>query len=217
MGWSYVILGLVMGVSLVVALNVGTRAGNVTSTNGNSVDIGGILGLLVVPTSALVGLVITTPVYLLFVNDKNSGVSEYLLAVGMNQRDIFMGYLKAALMLSLLSMVPVVLINLVLASAGTLTSVIAGVLAIATGLSDVSLVTVLMTAFGSMQRRPNGMNSPVGISIGIVFLLPEFLLVAVLGAAVFWLEAGVALGIMGIVAGLFLSLDRLIKREKLLP
>ncbi len=79
-----------MGVFLTVGLNVGARAGNVGS-NGSLVNLGDFLGLLVVPTAALVGLVITIPVYLLFVNDKNVGVLEYLLAVGMGQGDIFWG------------------------------------------------------------------------------------------------------------------------------
>ena len=86
-----------------------------------------------------------------------------------------------------------------------------------TGISDVALVTVLMTAFSSMQRRPTGMNSPVGITIGVLFLLPEFLLIALLGTLVIWLEFGVAVAIFGAAAFFMLTLDRIIRREKLLP
>ena len=111
MGLLYVIISLAMGIFLTVGLNIGATVGNVVSGNGNAVPLGDILGLLVVPMGALVGLVITTPVYLLFVNDKNAGVLEYLLAVGMDQRDVFMGYMKASIMLCLVAMVPVVLIN----------------------------------------------------------------------------------------------------------
>ncbi len=217
MGLSYVVLSLIMGIFLTVGLNLGTRAGNVVGNNGNVVNLGGILGLLVVPTGALVGLVITTPVYLLFVNDKNAGVLEYLLAVGMDQRDVFMGYLKAATMLSLVAMVPVVLINLAFGSGGLGSALLGGALALATGISDVALVTILMTAFSSMQRRPTGMNSPVGITIGVLFLLPEFLLLSVLGTTTLLVFVAVAAAIFVAAIALLFSLDRLIKREKLLP
>lgn len=217
MGLSYVILSVVMGVFLTTALNFGASIGNVVSNNGNGVDLGSILGLLVVPMGALVGLVITTPVYLLFVNDKNAGVLEYLLAVGMSQRDVFMGYLKASVMLSLLALVPVVAINTAFMNGGIGIALLGAGLAFATGVSDVALVTVLMTSFSSMQRRPTGMNSPIGITIGVSLLLPEFLLISFLGALVIWLEAGIALALFAAAALLMLLLDRIIKREKLLP
>src|SRR5208337_2564207 len=157
-----------------------------------------------------------TPVYLLFVNDKNAGVLEYLLAVGMDQRDVFLGYLKAGVMLSLVAMVPVVLINTAFMSGGLGLAVLGGILALGTGVSDVALVTILMTAFSSMQRRPTGMNSPLGITIGVVFLMPEFLLLSVLGTEIVWVEGGVAVGLLVVAVFFLLSLGKLIKREKLL-
>ncbi len=45
-------------------------------------------------------LMLATPVLLLFVYDKNNGVLEYLLSLGMTQRDIYMRYLKAMLLLA---------------------------------------------------------------------------------------------------------------------
>jgi hypothetical protein len=217
MGITYVALSLVMGIFLAVSFNVGARVGNVVGNNGNVVDVGGILNLLVVPMGALVGLVITTPVYLLFVSDKNAGVLEYLLAVGMDQKDVFMGYLKAAVLLSLVAMGPVVVINLAFMGGGLGTAALGSGLSLATGLADVALVTTMMIAFSSMQRRPTGMNSPLGISIGVVFLLPEFLLLSVLGTGVVWLYVATAAAILVAAVVLLLSLDRLIKREKLLP
>jgi hypothetical protein len=217
MGLLYVILGIVMGVFLTVGLNIGATVGNVVSGNGNAVPVGDILALLVVPMGALVGLIITTPVYLLFVNDKNVGVLEYLLAVGMDQRDVFMGYMKASIMLSLVAMVPVVLINTAFNAGGLTLTLVGGALVLATGVSDVALVTVLMTSFSSMQRRPTGMNSPAGITLGVVFLIPEFLLLSVLGPSIVWVEGSVAVGLLVAVIVLLLSLGKLIKREKLLP
>lgn len=217
MGMSYVVISLCMGIFLATTLNVGTRAGDVVSATGNAVNLGSILALLVVPTGALVGLVITTPVYLLFVNDKNNGVLEYLLAVGMDQEDIFRGYLKAALYLSLVAMVPVVLINLAFSFGGLGNALMGSGLALATGLADVALVTVMMTAFSSMQKRPTGMNSPIGISVGVALLLPEFLLLSILGTAIVWVEVGEAAAIACTAVGLLLSVGQLIRRERLLP
>ncbi len=143
---------------------------------------------------------------------------EYLLAVGMDQRGVFMGYLKAAVMLSLVAIVPVVLLNVVAFMNGNFgLTLLGGVLALATGVSDVALVTVLMTAFSSMQKRPTGMNSPIGISIGVVLLIPEFLLLSVLETAIVWVEGAVAVALLVASLLLLFSLERLIKREKLLP
>lgn len=217
MGLGYVILSLIMGVFLTAALNIGARLGNVVGTNGSAVDLGSVLGLLVVPTGALVGLVITTPVYLLFVNDKNAGVLEYLLAVGMDQRDVFMGYLRAAVMLSLVAMVPVVLINIAFLNGGLQLVLLGAALALATGVSDVALVTVLMTGFSSMQRRPTGMNSPIGISIGVALLVPEFILISVLQTAIIWVEGALAACLLVAAVLLLLFLERVVKREKFLP
>jgi hypothetical protein len=191
-------------------------ASNVTS-GGQSINVGAVLGLEVAPLVALAGLIITMPVYILFVSDKNMGVLEYLLAVGMSQRDIFKGYLKAALVLSLVAMGPSVLLNLALAPNGFWMALEVGVLALVTGGADVAMVTVLMTGFSSMQRKPTGMNSPLGISVGALILLPELMLMAALGETVIWLDVTVALGIFAAALLLLLSLERLISREKLLP
>jgi hypothetical protein len=114
-------------------------------------------------------------------------------------------------------MVPVVLLNVVLSPAGPLFAALAGGIALVTGIADVAFVTVLMTAFSSMQRKPSGMNSPLGISVGVFLLVPELLLGAVLGDAVLWVDVAIAVGILVAAVILLFSLDRLIMREKLLP
>jgi len=96
-------------------------------------------------------------------------------------------------------------------------ALLGGALALAMGVSDVALVTTWMTAFSSMQRKPTGMNSPVGITIGLVLLMPEFLLISVLGPKIMWVEGGVAVGLLVATVFFLLSLGRLIKREKFLP
>ncbi len=217
MGLLYVILSVVVGTVLIVVVDLAPRLANVPVNGGSSVNIADVLGLMVVPFSVIVGLLVTTPVYILFVSDKNAGVLEYLLAVGMGQRDVFKGYLKAALLLALVPMLPVVLLNTVASPTGLTLSLEAGGLGLVTGLADVALVTVLMTGFSSMQRKPTGMNSPLGISIGVLIVFPELVLFSALGTNVIWFDVAVALAVFVVSILLLLSVDRLIKREKLLP
>src|SRR5208283_1631496 len=132
MGISYVIMGVALGLVLTAVFNIAGRAAtNLPSSQGVG-NVGTILSLMVVPFSAVVGLLITTPIYLLYVADKNAGLLEYLLAVGMGQRSVFWGYLKAALLLSLVGMVPMLLLNMALDSSGFLTTAAAGVISLVT-------------------------------------------------------------------------------------
>jgi hypothetical protein len=201
MGMLYVIIGVAMGIFMTVSLDLAASYGNIPAS-GSSVgaDISGALGLMVIPLGALGGLIVTTPVYLLFVNDKNVGVLEYLLAVGMGQRDIFKGYLKAALLLSMIAIVPAILLNLALSPEGLSIALEGSGLTLVTGVANVAMVTVLMTSFSSMQRRPTGMNSPLGIGVGVFILLPELMLFAAFGTAIIWLDLAIALAIL-FVAG----------------
>jgi hypothetical protein len=217
MGLAYVILSLIMGVFITFSLNIGAQVSSGVIPARGTTILASILGFLVVPIGALVGLVITTPVYLLFVNDKNSGVLEYLLAVGMDQRDIFLGYLKGAVMLSLVALTPVVLVNTVFMNGGLQPTLLGDLLAVTTGISDVALVTVLMTGFSSLQKRPTGMNSPIGITIGVLILIPELILVSALKAEIIWVEGVIAVALFVVSLLLVLSFERFVKREKLLP
>jgi hypothetical protein len=217
MGISYVILGIAMGLLLTGVFNYIIRVASNVPTQATTVNVKDLLSFMVVPFGAMVGLIITTPIYLLFVADKNTGLLEYLLAVGMGQRDVFWGYLKASFLLSLVGIVPMLVLNLVITSNGLASAVTVDGLSLLTGLSDVALVTVLMTAFSSMQRKPTGMNSPIGISIGIVVVLPEFFLTSLLGSEVVWLDLAFGLAIFLVAGFLLTSIGRIIVREKLLP
>ncbi len=217
MGLSYVVLSLAMALFLTISLGLAGRAASVVANNGQVIELGHALQHMVVPFAAVFGLIISTPTYLLFVNDKNAGVLEYLLAVGMGQRDVFGGYLKAALLLASVAILPALAVNLILSTQSLGAAVLTGALALVTGLADVALVTFLMTAFSSMQRRPTGMNSPVGITIGILLVAPEVLLVAFLGSAIIWLDLAIGAAVVVATAVLLLRVDRLIMREKLLP
>lgn len=209
------------GLGIILTLTFGfvstLGSGPVAGDSGQAIDIGLASDLASVPFVTIVGLVISTPVYMLFVFDKNAGVVEYLLAVGMDQKAVFKGYLRAALYLSLAVMVPMVLLKVVFSAGKLVWAAEIGGLALITGVAEVAFVTVLMTAFSSMQRKPTGMNSPLGISIGVFVVVPELLLGFVLGSNAVILDLAVAAAVGITSLALLSSLGRLITREKLLP
>lgn len=216
MGWLYLVIGPVMGISITAILDIAGSVGNV-SQNGTTVNVGALTGSILAPFGALAAIIVAVPVFYLFVYDKNAGVLEYLLAVGMSQRDIFKGYLKAAWMLSLLVMIPMILLNLAISPSGVLFAAATGGITLIAGISDVAFVTVLMTSFSSMQRKPTGMNSPLGVGVGIIPLFPGIVLSAIIGGIVLWFDFAIAIGLLIIAASLLFIIDRLIRREKLLP
>ena len=167
-------------------------------------------------------LIFTMPVMLLYVYDKNNGVLEYLLSLGWNQSDIFKQYLKAALFLALILFIGE-------GAAILIAGAIAGLMAVFAldllmlfltafmGFSVVSLVTVAMIAFSSLQKQRVGANTPLGMAIGVPFIFPTFYL-SFLG---FSPELIIYLLLCTIAAALSVALlllsSRLIRREKMLP
>ena len=67
------------------------------------IDLTNIFPILSVAFLSLSALLFSLPVVMLFVYDKNNGVFEYLLSTGLDQLDIFKGYVKASLVTSSLS------------------------------------------------------------------------------------------------------------------
>lgn len=164
-------------------------------------------------------LMFATPVILLYVYDKNNGVLEYLLSLGWNQSDIFKRYLKAALFLALTIFIAEFAADFVaIVIAGNLLGLLTLAFTAALGFSAVSLMTISMIAFSSLQKQRVGANSPLALSIGVVVIIPTFYIPFLLpfSAAIL-----VDLFIAGLAAGLsimFLILSsRLIRREKMLP
>ena len=216
MGVLYLVIAMVMGTVLTATLSA-TSSGyqNVTS-NGQTLNVRMYLEYLLVPFTAMVALIASIPVCMLFVFDKNAGVLEYLLATGMSQREVFRGYLNASLAIACIAMTPPVLINAAINGASVTTGEVIG-LGVLTGIAAVSLVTVLMTAFSSMQRKPTGMNSPLGISLGIFAILPELFLGAILSSYALLFDVIIGAAVMVVALAMLISIDRLIQREKLLP
>ena len=165
-------------------------------------------------------LTFTTPVLLLYVYDKNNGVLEYFLSLGMDQGDVYRSYLKASLLLAstllVFEIIGNVLVGLVagvghnlIAEIATLTPIIA--------LSAVSFVTIIMMAFSSLQKERVGSNQPLGIAIGVFLVLPTYAMPFVLPASAVLGDLGVASIIAVLAIAAFILASRLIRREKLLP
>ena len=128
---------------------------------------------------SLSALLFSLPVVMLFVYDKNNGVLEYLLSTGLDQLDIFKGYVKASLSLATYLLVFSIILNTVLGDLlGTSLSLLAtmAVLTFVIGISEVFLVTISMMAFSSLQKTPMGANQPLGVVVGIIPMFPALIL-----------------------------------------
>src|SRR5271169_5331175 len=104
---TYPILGVLLAVLglLVSSLsglvgNIATNAIPANATGANSLNLAGGITFIAVPLQTFAAVIFATPVLLLFVYDKNNGVLEYFLSLGMTQGDIYGRYLKAALILA---------------------------------------------------------------------------------------------------------------------
>jgi hypothetical protein len=157
---------------------------------------------------------------MLYVYDKNNGVLEYLLSTGLDQLDIFKGYVKASLVLATYLLVFAVILNTVvgvlLGTSLTLLATIAA-LAFTIGISEVFLVSVCMVAFSSLQRTPMGANQPLGVVIGIIPMFPALILPILFPPYAIFVDLAIAAVTLLASSALLLSIGRLIRREKLLP
>ena len=167
-------------------------------------------------------LMFTLPVTLLYVYDKNNGVLEHLLSIGWNQSDVFKQYLKAALFLALILFsgegAAILIAGAVSGSIGVfLLDLIILFLTAFLGFSVVSLVTIAMMAFSSLQKQRVGANTPLGTAIGVPFIFPTFYLsfIGFIPELIVFLSLCILAG--GLSAGLLLLSSRLIRREKMLP
>lgn len=177
-----------------------------------------VVFLIPTPFMAFGILMLSTSVTLLYVYDKNNGVLEYLLSIGWSQGDIFKRYLKAALLLGLILFVAeFAAIFVAMVIAGTILGLMTLALTAALGFSAVSLVTVAMMAFSSLQKQRAGANAPLALILGVAVIIPTFYITFLQ----FPIAVSVDLTLAGIAAGLSIVLlilsSRLIRREKMLP
>jgi hypothetical protein len=220
---SYFIIGTITTIYGVVLSNLITIIPSIIPPDINTpapIDLVGSFPLLSIALLSFSAVLFALPVVMLFVYDKNNGVLEYLLSTGLDQLDIFKGYVKASLVLATYLLVFAIILNTVvgifLGTSLTLLATIA-TLTFAIGISEVFLVSVCMVAFSSLQRTPMGANQPLGVVVGVVPMFPALLLP--LAFPTYALVVDLIIAAVTFVASiaLLLSTSRLIRREKLLP
>jgi len=192
---------------------------------GNVMYVGSSTGtpLLALPLDMVPLLMMATPVVMLFVYDKNNGVLEYLLSLGMTQRDIYMRYLRATLLLTFVFSIifaPVVLAyTYATQSAGTVATILPiPLVAIPFSLAAVAFMVVAMMAFSSLQKTRAGSNQPLGLIVGWLITIPGYLVPFIFSfEAAIYADLAIA-AIIAVVVFIFLmSSEKLIRREKFLP
>ncbi|HIH50673.1 MAG: hypothetical protein ABSE71_04880 [Candidatus Micrarchaeaceae archaeon] len=241
---TYVALAVLMSVFAVALwgnvmyVNIGTNSasnstvsnslvGNALSHNaalaGKSSKAGSGTPLLAVPLDVIPVFMLITPVVLLFVYDKNNGVLEYLLSLGMTQRDIYMRYLKAALLLvsifSILFVPAVLAYTYAVYGASTVATILPiPLLAIPLSFAVAAFMVMAMMAFSSLQKTRAGSNQPLGLLIGWLGTASAYLVPFILPfKAAIYADLGIAAIIAIIVLVFLMSSEKLIRREKFLP
>lgn len=218
---TYVIIGVVLALYGVILANLLPLLTANTAVLGNiSLDIPKTVPFFSVAFLSLSATLFSMPVVMLFVYDKNNGVFEYLLSTGLDQLDIFKGYVKASLALvASLLLFSIVLNTVIGIFLGTSLMLLFGiaVLTFLIGVSVVFLMTVCMIAFSSLQKMHTGANSPLGIMIGIIPVFPALILPIVFPSYALIIDILIASVTILASIGLLLSIGKLIMREKLLP
>jgi hypothetical protein len=220
---SYIVIGTITTIYGVVLSNLMTIIPSIIPSDMNTpvpIDLASSFPLLSIALLSLSAVLFALPVIMLYVYDKNNGVLEYLLSTGLDQLDIFKGYVKASLVLATYLLVFAVILNTVVGVLlGTSLALLVTIatLTFAIGISEVFLVSVCMVAFSSLQRTPMGANQPLGVIIGIIPIFPALILPLVFPA--YATVVVLTIGAVTLLASLalLLSIGRLIRREKLLP
>jgi len=216
---TYFILGIVLAVYGIIISNIITLIPSGSATPA-PVDLAKNFPLLSVAMLSLSSVLFSLPVVMLFVYDKNNGVLEYLLSTGLDQLDIFKGYVKASLTLAVYLLVFSIILNtsvgVVLGTSLYLLASIAA-LTFAIGISEVFLVSVCMVAFSSLQKTPMGANQPLGVIVGVIPMFPPLILPLVFPVYGVVFDLLIAAITLIVSLALLLSIGRLILREKLLP
>ncbi len=216
---TYIVLGVVITVYGIILSNLMSIVPPDIVTPA-PVELSSSFPVLSVALLSLSGVLFSLPVIMLFVYDKNNGVLEYLLSTGLDQLDIFKGYVKASLVLAVYLLVAAIVLNTVVGVfLGTGLSLLASmaVLTFAIGVSEVFLVSVCMVAFSSLQKTPMGANQPLGVVVGVVPMFPALILPLAFPAYAIAVDLSIAAVTLVASLVLLLSSGRLILREKLLP
>jgi hypothetical protein len=218
---SYFVIGVALSIyGTIIANLLSFIPSNLGDPGSPPIELINSFPLLSVALLSLSALFFSLPVVMLFVYDKNNGVLEYLLSTGLDQLDLFKGYVKASLALAILLLIFSTGFNtavglLLSRSIELLASVF--VLAFAIGISEVFLVTVCMIAFSSLQKTPMGANQPLGVVIGVIPMFPALILPMVFHSQAVLIDLLIAAVTSLVSLALLVSIKHLILREKLLP
>ncbi len=206
------------------AANSGNAISSIAGSAGKLVHPSSGIALIEVPLGVEAAVLLATPIVILFVYDKNNGVLEYLLSLGMSQFNIYTRYLKAALLITLMYVAAFALAELAYAC------IVLGSAAMAAAYASVLLVAILavpvvafiitaMMVFSSLQKSRAGGNQPLAVSLGMaVGAVPGFIFALTLPfaiAAVAEIVQAAAIALASLA--LFMLSGKLIKREKFLP
>jgi hypothetical protein len=220
---SYIIIGAITTIYGVVLSNLMTIIPSIIPAGINTpmpIDLTSNFPLLSIALLSFSAVIFSLPVVMLFVYDKNNGVLEYLLSTGLDQLDIFKGYVKASLVLATYLILFAIILNTVVGIViGTSLTLLVNIalLAFAIGISEVFLVSVCMVAFSSLQKTPMGANQPLGVIVGILPMFPALILPLAFPTYAIIVDLAIAAITLLASFALLLSTGRLIRREKLLP
>lgn len=224
---TFLIVGILLALLGVLISSVSGFVGRVAvtgapvnATGKSGLDLATALPLVSVALQVFAAIVFATPVLLLYVYDKNNGVLEYFLSLGMDQKDVYRQYLKAALILASGVVGFEVAINLAAGLAeGTNGLVLLEVsgLVLAMALPVVSFGTLIMMSFSSLQKQRVGANQPLGMAVGIFIVMPAYIAPLAFPSLALAIDLLLALVIAALSVLTYLSSSRLISREKLLP
>ncbi len=195
-------------------------AANTVSTLKAGAGSAGDAALITIPLGVMPAVMLATPIILLFVYDKNNGMLEYFLSLGMRQREIYTSYLKAALLLIVILFAILAPIYIALGYLDHVLLLNATIMAlmIPMSLADVSFMMIAMFAFSSLQKTRAGGNQPIGMILGVVWLLPGLVLALAfpMGTAIV-AELALTVVVALLAMAMLMTSGKLISREKLLP
>lgn len=227
---TYAAVGIFLGLISVLISSIPSFLSSIPSTTGitggsNSTIVPGLtfpeyFRLISVPLQVFAALAFTTPVLLLYVYDKNNGVLEYFLSLGMDQGDIYRRYLKASLLLAAALVAFEIAANLVAGAieGATLSSLLeTSGLVVIIAFPVVAFVAMVMMAFSSLQKQRMGSNQPLGIGLGVIMVFPAYLGPLVIPAYGIAIDLTIAVSVSVLTVVMFSLASRLISREKLLP
>jgi len=224
---TFLVVGAVLALLSVLIASLPSMVNNLAlsgvplnATGRGGLDLGTALPLMSAALQVFAAIIFATPVLLLYVYDKNNGVLEYFLSLGMNQRDVYRQYLKAALMLASGIVALEVAINLVVGLVGRANGPLlleTSGLVVALAIPAVAFGSLVMMSFSSLQKQRVGANQPLGMAIGIFMIMPAYIAPFAFPALALVIDLGLALIIAGLSLVTYLLSSRLISREKLLP